>query len=662
MISRNGSMARIAVTSGTAPDRPKVAHEAEEIHKGYPTYRPDIDGLRGIAVLAVVAFHAAPGRLPGGFIGVDIFFVISGFLISSILLGSLRNDAFSLTNFYARRIRRIFPALLVILAASLAVGWFVLLADEYKQLGKHVSAGAAFVSNFALWNESGYFDNAAQSKILLHLWSLGIEEQFYILWPVLLWLAWRRRISLPLMIAGLAASSFAANVALVAGAHSVAAFYSPFARAWELFAGALLACYRLGDIRLAAGFDRKASNDAFSIAGALLVIGGLLLIDKRSAFPGWWAGLPVVGTALLISAGPGAWLNRTVLARRALVWIGLISYPLYLWHWPILSFLRVFEGTEIAQWKRFLAVIAAFVLAWGTYRFIEMPVRHSARKKTVPLALFGLMAGMGLFGYWGYASNGFADRTNMPKVVNEGDIGHYTFFKYMFSHFFPCTPADINKATGDWNGFVRCFQSKQSGPLDMAILGDSHAEHLFLGLAEKLPNENIVYYGREGLPFLDNENLRRAFEYVLSDHDIKAVVLSTNWVERLAGYTPERLTRELDATVKALTSAGKKVYLTDGVPNFTFDPSRCKYVGRMGMENKCSEPDSRADSVYSPVFDSVRKENPEVKIIHTYDFFCREGTCAMARDGVLYFRDNNHLTVLGSQKIAQTIVDQMHGQ
>ena len=162
-------------------------------HLTHPQYRPDIDGLRAIAVLSVVGFHVFPYWINGGFIGVDIFFVISGFLISTIIIGSLERNSFSFVEFYARRIKRIFPALLLVLSACFVFGWFALLADEYKQLGKHIAGAASFILNFLLWNESGYFDTTAETKPLLHLWSLGIEEQFYIIWPFFLWFAWKQR-------------------------------------------------------------------------------------------------------------------------------------------------------------------------------------------------------------------------------------------------------------------------------------------------------------------------------------------------------------------------------------------------------------------------------------------------------------------------------------
>jgi peptidoglycan/LPS O-acetylase OafA/YrhL len=218
----------------------RVTMTYNQPHLSHPKYRPDIDGLRAIAVLSVVAFHAFPNLVKGGLIGVDVFFVISGYIISTIIFENLDRGTFSLAEFYARRIRRIFPALLLVLVASYAFGWFALLADEYKQLGKHIAAGAGFVSNIVLWNEAGYFDNSAETKPLLHLWSLGIEEQFYIVWPLLLWLTWKQKFNLLTITIPLAAASFYLSVKGI-GKDEVANFYSPQTRFWELLSGSLLA-------------------------------------------------------------------------------------------------------------------------------------------------------------------------------------------------------------------------------------------------------------------------------------------------------------------------------------------------------------------------------------------------------------------------------------
>jgi peptidoglycan/LPS O-acetylase OafA/YrhL len=296
--------------------------------RSHAPYRADIDGLRAVDVLAVLGFHAFPKGLGGGFAGVDVFFVVSGFLISGILLEALDGGSFSFTGFYIRRIRRIFPALLLVLLACLALGWWALLVPEYRQLGLHTAGGAGFAANLLLWCESGYFDNAAETKPLLHLWSLGIEEQYYIVWPLLLWAAWKTRFNGLVLVIALAAASFALNVGGIA-ADPVGSFYSPLTRAWELLAGSVLAWYQ--HRRPPAEFNgasKSVARGVLSVLGLALIALGLALLDKTRPFPGWWALLPVAGTLLVIAAGPQAWANRALLSRRGLVAVGLISYPL----------------------------------------------------------------------------------------------------------------------------------------------------------------------------------------------------------------------------------------------------------------------------------------------------------------------------------------------
>lgn len=377
----------------------------------HPTYRSDIDGLRAVAVLSVVIFHAFPQILPGGFTGVDVFFVISGFLISTILYSNLEAGRFSILDFYGRRIRRIFPALILVMAACYALGWFVLLPDEYAQLGKHMAGGAGFVQNFILWGESGYFDNAAETKPLLHLWSLGIEEQFYIVWPILLWIGYRLKLNLLSVTIVIAIVSFVLNIRGINVTKDLTAtFYSPQTRFWELLIGATAAYLTLypsakfkafcaqvltGLSKLfqtiqwskdklkrmtESGADAAKQHahthaNAYSIVGLLLLVVGVALINKHRAFPGWWALLPTVGAVLLIIAGPQGIINRTLLSNKLMVGIGLISYPLYLWHWVILSFLRIMQGEVPLWWHRIIAVLVAVVLSILTYKFVEKPIR-----------------------------------------------------------------------------------------------------------------------------------------------------------------------------------------------------------------------------------------------------------------------------------------------
>jgi peptidoglycan/LPS O-acetylase OafA/YrhL len=344
-------------------------------------YRSDIDGLRAVAVMLVVNFHGFPLAMPGGFIGVDIFFVISGFLITGIIARELDAQRFSLVGFYNRRIRRIFPALIAVLCAVLALGWLWMLPAPYVALSRDVAASAAFSANIALMLQSGYFDIESAKKPLLHLWSLGIEEQFYLFWPLILMLAARLRWSLLWVATAIALVSFALNVALI-GADPVATFYLPFTRAWELLAGAVLACAwgRLG--------QGEAASNRRAVAGVVLIVISATVLNVHRAFPGWWALLPVTGGALLLSA-PASWINRVCLGWPPLVWIGLISYPLYLWHWPLLVMFAIIKFEPLTRVDTELVLLLSAFLAWGTYWFVERPFRFG---RPVPLKA-GLLAG-----------------------------------------------------------------------------------------------------------------------------------------------------------------------------------------------------------------------------------------------------------------------------
>lgn len=386
-------------------------------HLLHPKYRPDIDGLRAIAVLSVVGFHAFPSWVKGGFIGVDVFFVISGFLISGIIYENLDKGEFTFREFYARRIRRIFPALIVVMAACFAFGWFSLLTDEYMQLGKHIAGGASFISNFLLWQESGYFDNSAETKPLLHLWSLGIEEQFYIIWPLLLWFAWKRKINFFAVTLAIAVGSFYLNIKGVEQ-DPVATFYSPLTRFWELMFGGLLAwvtIYKKSSfsgimLKLECIFSSvtygnqgvtngKALENLSAFTGLALLAFGFVKISKDSNFPSFWALMPVSAAVLIISAGPRAWINRQILSNKLMVWFGLISYPLYLWHWPLLSFARILESGLPHRDTRIAAIVISIVLAWLTMKWIEKPFRSDNQRIGLKFAaLCSLMFVMGVSG------------------------------------------------------------------------------------------------------------------------------------------------------------------------------------------------------------------------------------------------------------------------
>ena len=379
-------------------------------------YRPDIDGLRAFAVLSVVLYHAFPKAVRGGYVGVDIFFVISGFLISSILFTEMTEHRFSFTAFYGRRIRRIFPALAVCLAAVLAYGFVSLTPSELAQLGKHVFFGAGFLSNIVLWSESGYFDSAATYKPLLHLWSLGIEEQFYILWPVLLWVVFRLKAKVGRLLAVLFLASFTINVALSITDIS-ADFYLPVSRFWELLAGAALAWRR--QIVLSPNV-----RSWISFAGLAALMTSVAFFTAEMRFPGWLALLPVAGAVAIILAGPEAAMNRIVFSNRAVVFVGLISYPLYLWHWPLISYAYVIRLGKAPTPLMATAIVAAsFLLAWGTYRFIEYPVRFGAHRHRSTQVVAACMVVLGACGLALWTKSGFPERFPALPGIDMRKIG-----------------------------------------------------------------------------------------------------------------------------------------------------------------------------------------------------------------------------------------------
>jgi peptidoglycan/LPS O-acetylase OafA/YrhL len=375
-------------------------------------YRPDIDGLRALAVLVVVAFHGFPEYLPGGFVGVDVFFVISGFLISGIILDETHLGTFSLQRFYARRVRRIFPALLLVLVTSLLVGCW-LLPNDLVRLGRQVAASAVFVSNFYLWFQSGYFSPDARTFPLLHLWSLGVEEQFYIVWPLVI-MGLRSRLSWSIFaIALIGVSSFCLNIAFIQ--NHEADFYSPLTRAWELMLGASLAWFQRRDD---AASPATWSADIATIAGLILISCSALLFSQESSYPGWLALVPTIGASLTLWGGATSRIASSILSARTLVFIGLISYPVYLWHWPLLVFSEAFKFAPLTPLERILVIVFSFILAWLTYKLVESKFRAGRAKTTKKVAT--LVTGMIFVAVAGLVvveGQGFEDR--FPKEIRE---------------------------------------------------------------------------------------------------------------------------------------------------------------------------------------------------------------------------------------------------
>ena len=643
--------------------------------------------------MSVVAYHAFPSIVNGGFIGVDIFFVISGYLISTIIFENLDRDTFSFTQFYARRIKRIFPALLLVLIVSFVFGWFTLLADEYKQLGKHIAAGSGFISNFVLWNEAGYFDNSGESKPLLHLWSLGIEEQFYIVWPPILWLVWKKKFNPLAITILLAISSFVLNVKGVER-DSVATFYAPQTRFWELLSGSLLAwvtIYKkdawssiqtkldtwLGSTlwRSTLKTNSSVSINVLSFIGFLLLVYGFRHINQGVHFPGTWALVPVVGTVLLIAAGPKTWINRKFLSNRLAVWFGLISFPLYLWHWPLLSFARIVEGQLPSRSTRMIAIVLSVVLAWLTYKLVERHIRFGGYNKAKVATLIVLMCFVGYIGYNTYSRDGLNFRFNtlspeyksqLSKIANVWKFRGY--------------PEPQDSFIDAQYGFLRIGHNDKDIVL---FVGDSHTQHYWNTVGELYKNKNTNGTTKPSVMFANLGIPPNFSDALLTDPSIKTVIFSYFWsiqygsstvnqVVRCCGggkngsigenttplLSPEQMNKfdnKFIEIASALKSKGKEVYFVlDNPFGEENDPHSMLNRGWKGFEVRPpvvltkETALARAEPVRSRIIRVAKKSGANV--IDPFEFLCAKNICpAFSDEGELLYKDYDHLSLFASQ-------------
>lgn len=648
-----------------------------EEHNVHPVYRPDIDGLRAVAILSVVIFHAFPFWLPGGFVGVDVFFVISGFLISTIIFRSLQRGDFSFTEFYAHRIKRIFPALIVVLTACYAFGWFALMPSEFKQLGKHMAAGAGFVQNFILREEVGYFDTAAELKPLLHLWSLAIEEQFYLIYPVLIFVVWRVGLNVLTVVLLLGLISFGLNISGVR-ANPTETFFMPQTRFWELLAGSVLAYLQFfKKAKLASWMQQWAFhpvlfrhppqslrrgevlNSVLSVVGLLLLIAAVWFINKSKPFPGYRAVLPVLGAFLLILAGPEAWGNRVVLANRLMVFVGLISYPLYLWHWPILSFARVIEGEIPSRKIRISAVVLSFVLAWLTYRLIEKPIRFGKKTWIKPAILCISMAVIGYIGYNAFQRHGLAFR--FPKEVQQ-----IADFRYEYGK-----DARLGKcwlvAPQRFDGFDReCVETPHfSEGHSVLVWGDSHAARLYPGLRATLGDHiTISQLTRSSCPpilgFFGDPECQKSNDHViqiLQNQVPTTVVMFAVWNIYSQDWISESAQREgLLASISRLKKLGVKnvvvlgpaPYWKDELPKLVFRAWRDSFPQR--IPERISIGLAPEAQIVDKQLETMLASQP-VRYVSVLQLTCREDGCLThvpGRPYELLTWDYGHLTTEGA--------------
>ena len=638
------------------------------------SYRPDIDGLRALAVGVVVIYHAFPDALPGGFVGVDVFFVISGFLISRIILDALAEGRFSFAHFYARRIRRIFPALLLVLAAVSAVGWVVLYADDYQRLGRHVAAGAGFVSNFVLWQESSYFDVAADLKPLLHLWSLGIEEQFYLVWPLVLVLASRWRLG-PMDQGRVGRGALAVTVAIAAISFLLAiwtvridrtpAFFAPWNRFWELLAGAMLACLqadRAWNSRLDALLTARWAPGALAFIGLAAIAAGVWLIDSTRVFPGLWVLLPVGGTVLLIASGGQSWISRWLLSNRLAVGVGLISYPLYLWHWPLLSFTRIIELQTPEPAVRWFLIAVSVVLSWLTYIAFERPVRFTWRGGAVVSALAAAMVLVGAFGLATVRFEGFIDRG-----INRSDAASLVAYYERVRRNGIAAAYRAECDFMDWRTEAAREQLDPSctAPGEAAtylLWGDSFAQSLSSGIREQLPRgarlaQVTTSNCRPATSAYDNavpgRRCERANEYAMDA--IRRLRPALVIVAQSSGHAAT----DWPALAAAVRERGAAAVLLVG-PFPLWQPSLPSVYGRYHLADRAEYIRTGLDPGIFAADRSLAAAVagvPGLTYLSLLDHLCRDGACLgrVPGDGALDLMslDFGHLTPAGSSFVGR---------
>lgn len=626
-------------------------------------YRPEIDGLRAIAVVPVILFHANLGIMPGGFVGVDVFFVISGYLITTILLDDLSAGRFSIVKFYERRMRRIAPALLFVCLACLPFAALWMLPTELKAFGKSLFHALLMVANFELWDDVSYFAEKNELKPLLHTWSLSVEEQFYLVFPVLLWLlrGCQRR-TMFWMVAALAGVSFALTWP-VGRIDPVANFYLPFTRFWELSVGALLAIGGVGTIAVS-----ERTRAALALTGLATIVLTCLFLTSAEGYPSLVTLLPCIGTMLVLAfASPGNLAGR-LLSVPLVVGIGMISYSLYLWHQPVFAFARLRSMESLPSWSYPLLIALTFALAIFSYFFVEQPFRRS--KRIAPRHVFGFTgiatAALILVGIATESAEGFPGRDPGLDAIRLPGIG-------------------LSNAC---NGHVRPAECATGPAPEMAIWGDSFAMHLVDGVLASMPAEGSfmqLNMGKCAFPShvapalpdmaklwpLDcmRHNEKDVKAYLSATPSLRYVVLASQYLTYLSDnhlMTPagdiiptdySRVLNDIEATADWLRSIGLKPVFMAPPPRDGRDTGLCLARTRLfGMSNEaCAMPRDKQrahDAIMARLMTDIGKRFPVVSMER---FLCDDKLCRVLDGDVAIYRDDGHFSKSGSIHLGETL-------
>lgn len=648
-------------------------------------YRADIDGLRALAVLSVVFYHAEVPLIRGGFTGVDIFFVLSGYLIGGHIAAELGKGVFRFTHFYQRRAKRILPAFFVVVSFVLATGLLLLAPDELMDTGKNALAALGSISNIYFLRYANYFQASSDLNPLLMTWSLGVEEQFYLLLPPLLLLCSRlRKGRLMMVVVGLITAASFIYASIEVFRQPSRAFYLLPSRAWELGAGVLLAlAERKGSVFLA---WIRSSRVLCPALGLALISAPMFLLRPITPFPGLWALPTVLGTVLLLASGTSAF-NRKVLSSSPLVLIGEVSYSWYLWHWPLLAFLRVVSGGPLKLWAAVVAAVVSFGLAVASYYVIEQPFRRSTTPPIRLLVRYGVLGtALALVPLLFWKTHGVPQRYRSTTTFATATRTDECLADY--------------GERGPKDG-SRCAPSPSIGPV-VALWGDSHAAALAPALRAEVTDRggNLAEYLKSsclplagyaksvpGHPSVVEECIefnQKVLERIQTNAHIRTVVLAGRWEDPFLDDAPEplleaherllaaseplaeekeRLVAGLEKNIAALEATGKHVVVIDDVPNFDFDPlyrTRTDAIPtRKMLASWMKESDIPAGRAPASFRDAaarseealrlVHAQNQEVPVIDLRSMFCDgNGMCAYMEQGRLLYADPQHLTAAGA--------------
>ena len=603
-------------------------------------YRPDIDGLRALAVIPVVLFHAGLAGFSGGYVGVDVFFVISGYLITRLIHDEMTDGRFSIVQFYERRIRRIFPALFAMLAASVAAAAFWFMPVDFDAFSDSLAGAALSVSNFVFWREAGYFAGPSDLKPLLHTWSLGIEEQFYVVFPLAMLVLHRHaRRYLPAVLVAAVLVSFALSV-WGTRHHAGAAFYLLPFRAWELGLGALLAVGVLPTVR------HRMAAEFLAAAGLLLILVPVFTYTADTRFPGWAALAPTLGAALLIHVGPLAGVVGRILRWGPLVSVGLLSYSLYLWHWPLIVFTRYLMPADLDLATSCALVAGSLAIAYASWKWIEQPFRRTRaqrQRRSVFAAGGGAIAAMVALAAAGTLTAGLPQRLSPRAQQYAAMLDKHKYFGiYDRGGCF----LDYDQSAADYDP-AQCLTADQPG--GVLIYGDSFAAHLFPGLRQIDQADAVRQYTATSCRPIRTANVRcnavydRFLSEVLPQARAKTVVVSAYWLPYFERLGAEEFHTRVAETVAAIQAAGKHVILFGQTPTY-YRPVPYTMALAGATVNRLPARDAHLTNA---ALGQIAADTGAV-FLNPYELACDGNSCVAASDGEAYHWDFGHLTLPGS--------------